>query len=75
MSTNTNENQQGSMTMNKMSKYQTKQLSINEYLTQILGVGQVAFPSDFVLCENYLKTHYKAPENFQPSVGNAGTTN
>ena len=67
-----NENQQRSMTMDKMEKYQPLQTNISKYLAQIFSVGPVAPPREFVLCENYVKTHYMAPKSFQPSAGNTG---
>ena len=68
--------------INKDQRQWTKRANINqcnysnisEYLTQILGVGPDALPSEFVLCENYVKTHYMAAKHFQPSASNAGTT-
>ena len=58
-----------------INRYQYIQLaSIIKYRPQIFGVGPVALPRGFVLCQYHVKTYYMAPKSFHSSAGNAGTT-
>ena len=45
----------------QISTTTTKQISTNIWL-KYLALGPVALPSEFVLCEYYVKTHYMAPK-------------
>ena len=69
-STKINDNEQNE----QISTNTTKRISTNIW-HKYLALAQLLFQVRSYYVQYYVKTHYMAPKSFQPSAGNAGTTN